>query len=146
MKSLLYFICITFFASPAQCQSTGEVKKFEFTTLTRGYQKQVFITADSLIEIVDGRQEDNKIVKRKLEPAEWNELISGLESLKLESIPSLQSPTSRRAFDGARHSTITITTQDGKEWQHGFDDENPHPDLKAIMEVILRIETGSPQR
>jgi hypothetical protein len=54
-------------------------------------------------------------------------------------MPDLPSPTSKRAFDGARHSTITIETTLGKSYTHSFDDKNPHPGLMELMEAIVQI-------
>jgi hypothetical protein len=139
MKRFVYILYFTFFSMAAQCQS-GEITKIEFTTLTRGYQKQVFITSDSVIQITDGRAEDNNVVKRRLNSSDWNELMKVLEPVDLQELPSLQSPSSRRAFDGARHSSIKVVTKDGKEYEHAFDDEYPHQKLKNVMDVILKIE------
>jgi hypothetical protein len=146
MKSIAYLLVFCSLSTVATCQSPHTVSRIEFSTLTRGFQKQLFLKPDSLIEIVDGRQEANKVVKRSLNQADWERLVKSLDGIRLEEIPSLQSPTTRRAFDGARHSTIKITIQDGKEFEHTFDDENPHPKLKDLMEAILKVQTGSPQR
>jgi|GEM_PF-1134060 len=142
MKSTLYVFLLILISTAAGCQAVEPVAKIEFTTLTRGFQKQVFISADSVIAIVDGRQEDNRVQKRKLDGQEWVELMDALKEIKLQDIPSYESPSSRRAFDGARHSSIKIVTREGKEYQHGFDDEFPHEKLKALMEKIMNIEKG----
>jgi hypothetical protein len=130
--------------SAGQCQSVN-IRKVEFTTLTRGYQKQVFISQDSVVEIVDGRQEDNKITKRSLSKSEWDSLVKAIQSVDLKEVPALQSPTSRRAFDGARHSSIRISDADGKQYEHSFDDESPHPNLKPLMDAILSIQSTPPR-
>ncbi|HYC86952.1 MAG TPA: hypothetical protein VEB86_17085 [Chryseosolibacter sp.] len=130
---LLMFVCLA-----ARCQPP--VTKVEFTTLTRGYQKQIFITADSVIAITDGRQDDNQVSKRRTDPAEWQLLMDALRGVDPQEISGLQSPTSRRAFDGARHSTIKLIVHDGKEYQHGFDDEFPHDKLKPLMDAIVKTE------
>ena len=142
-----HFIYITFCLCSllVRCQTAGEVSKIGFTTLTRGFQKQVFISKDSVIEIIDGRQEANKVTKKRIDKSEWDLLTESLKQVDVAEVPSLPAPSSRRAFDGARHSTITLTTTDGKEWMHTFDDESPHPKLKALMEAILRIESDAPQ-
>jgi hypothetical protein len=79
------------------------------------------------------------IIKRKLAAAEWEELIKGIARISLAEIPELQSPTSRRSFDGARHSTIEIYTREGKSYTHSFDDENPNEKLEPLMEIISRM-------
>jgi hypothetical protein len=125
-----------------QQQKETIITKVEFTSLTRGYQKQVFLTADSLVEIIDGRQDDNKVVKRKLPVGEWEVLLKSVRNIPLTEIQQLPSPTSRRAFDGAKHSTITLATRDGKSYSHTFDDENPHEKLQPLMDAIKKVEGG----
>jgi len=122
------------------------ITKVEFTTLTRGYQKQIFISPDSVVKIVDGRSDENKMSKRKLSDGEWDAFVKETSGLVLKEIPSLPSPTSRRAFDGARHSTIVIRTGDGKSYSHAFDDENPNEKLHGLMELIKKMDTGEPDR
>jgi hypothetical protein len=139
MKFLLIpiIVCIAWVTTQGQISS---ISKIEFTTLTRGYQKQVFILPDSVIKIVDGRQEENKITKRKLAEEEWKGLIKIVEKIPLKEIPQLPSPTSRRAFDGAKHSTITISDSNKNLWTHSFDDENPHEKLHDLMKAIKEVE------
>ena len=129
----------------ATCQPEA-FTRVEFTTGTRGYQKQVFITSDSVIQIVNGRQDENKIIKHATAPTDWKLLVESLKDIKLETIPALPSPTSRRTFDGARYSRIKVTTKDGKEYEHSFDDEVPHADLKPLMDAILNIQSPELQR
>jgi hypothetical protein len=139
IKRFLCFMTISCLTLAARCQDTT-VTKIEFTSLTRGYHKQVLISADSLIAISAGRENDQKIVKRKLAAGEWKELVKGVALVSLAQIPALQSPTWRRTFDGARHSTITISTREGKSYIHSFDDETPNEKLQPLMEIIIKIQ------
>jgi hypothetical protein len=127
-------------AFTARCQDNTVVTKIEYTTLTRGYQKQIFITPDSLIRIIEGREENNKIVKRKLAAGEWEEITKAISKTPVSEIAQLKSPTSRRAFDGARHSTIVIFANDGNSYTHSFDDENPHEKLAGLMEILKKLD------
>jgi hypothetical protein len=113
------------------------ITKVGFTSATRGFKKEVFISNDSVTVILDGRA-GNGVVKRKLASSEWDDLVKSLDDVDLSQIPQLKSPTSRRAFDGARHSTLTITNGTGAV-THSFDDEDPHPKLKPLMDCIVKI-------
>lgn len=124
----------------AQCKGQSEVTKIEFTSLTRGYQKQIFIDKDSLIVLVDGRQEDNKMVKRKISSEVWQGLTNELKNIDMKEMAAYKSPGNRRAFDGAKHSTIKVTLSDGTEASHGFDDLEPHKDLRQLLKLILKAE------
>jgi hypothetical protein len=139
IKGILYFMMISCLTLAAKCQDTT-VEKIEFTSLTRGYHKQVLISADSLIAKTSGRDNDHKIVKRKLVAGEWEELLKSIAHITLAEIPELPSPTSRRTFDGARHSTIEIFTREGKSYTHSFDDENPNGKLQSVMEIIIKMQ------
>jgi hypothetical protein len=147
-KYVLYITVLSCLIIAANCQTrkmssqqqeNNMITAIEFTSLTRGYQKHIFITADSLKETVKGRQDNNKIVKRKLPAGEWNALTKSISDIMLSGIAELPSPTSRRAFDGALHSTITISTKDGESFSHTFDDENPHEKLQPLMEAIKKV-------
>jgi hypothetical protein len=143
--ALNVLICMLL-STAATCQPENAIVKIQFTTATRGYQKQVFISADSVIEIVEGRQQDNRILRRALAEGDWKNVLESAKDIKPESLASLQSPTSRRAFDGARSSRIKLIRKDGKEFEHTFDDENPHSDLKPLMDAILAIQSASLER
>jgi hypothetical protein len=144
VKSLLAILLMMCTACMVRGQKNNSaVVKIEFTTLTRGYQKQVFISADSLIKIVEGRSNENSVVKRKLEDGEWAEIEKQVSGINLAEIAALKSPSSRRAFDGARHSTIVISTNDGKSYTHSFDDESPNEKFHGLMELIKKMDGDS---
>ena len=126
----------------AQCAGQGNVSKIEFTSLTRGYQKQLFLDRDSLTVIVDGRQEANKVVKQAVSKGTWEKIDRELKNVALDKVNDYQSPSNRRAFDGAKHSTLKLITKDGKEFSHSFDDFDPHPALKPLLELVLKTEKG----
>jgi hypothetical protein len=126
----------------SRCDGQNDIAKIEFTSLTRGYQKQVFIDRDSIKIIVDGRQEENKVINRAMPDGAWDDLMRELKEIDLAKVTEYKSPTNRRAFDGAKHSTLKITKADGAEYTHGFDDTNPHSELKSLLKRILEIENS----
>jgi len=138
-QNLILLALFALAAIGAKCQDEQIITKIEFTSLTRGYQKEVFISPDSLTRIVNNRGE-NSIFKRKLADGEWDNLVKSVGEIKMDEIPQLPSPTTRRAFDGARHSTLTIRTKGSEQWQHSFDDELPHEKLHPLMEVIKKMD------
>jgi hypothetical protein len=140
-KNLLMFICAAVLMA-SRCDGQSDIAKVEFTSLTRGYQKQVFLDKDSVKIIVDGRQEENKVMNRAMPDGAWKDLLVTLKNIELAKLPGYKSPTNRRAFDGAKHSTITVTKTDGTTYSHGFDDINPHAKLKPLLDRILEIENA----
>lgn len=146
-KAVLYILILSFACLGGKCQDrqAGQqnenpvVLKIEFITLTRGYQKQVFISPDSLVKITDGRQGNHQVVKKALPEGYWSQLVSSLDNVPLEEIPQLPSPTSKRSFDGAMHSSFVIQAKGEKSYIHAFDDENPHEKLQPLMKLIKKV-------
>lgn len=121
-------------------QKNSDVVKIEFTSLSRGYSREISITKDSIIESANiNRSADKQMVKRKMNPKEWEKLTQSLGAVSLTEVGSLESPTMKRTFDGARHSTITLTTSKGEAVSHSFDDEQPHPKLQKLMNEISKL-------
>ena len=121
-------------------QKNSDVVKIEFSSLSRGYSKQISITKDSLIESSNvNRSADIKMVKRKVSLKEWEKLTQALGNISITEIEGLQSPTMKRTYDGARHSTITLTTLKGEAATHSFDDEQPHVKLQKLMSEISNL-------
>jgi hypothetical protein len=138
IKGFFIFSLLATCCTSTHGQSTSPISKIEFTSLKRGYQKHAILSADSLIMVTEGRKED-KTLKRKLSKAEWNILIGSLEKVKLSEIPKLKSPSMKRAFDGAMHSTLTVVTKDQKNFIHSFDDEDANEKLRPLMAAIKKI-------
>jgi hypothetical protein len=125
----------------ARCQEDPVITRIEFTSLTRGYNEVVSFSPDSLNQVTDRRESQQKIFRRALKEDEWKELVRSTGGISLSDVDQLLSPTSKRAFDGARHSTITIHTRDGKTYTHAFDDEHPHEKLQPLMDTIKKMSS-----
>lgn len=125
-------LALLLLAMPSFAQKKNDTIKVEFSSITRGQQEFVVITPDS-IKMTSSKQ---KAVARALEKKEWLAIIYTINKLELSSVSTLKSPTMKRAYDGARHSTITITTQ-SQSYAHAFDDENPHEKLKPLLKIIV---------
>ncbi|MFD1002018.1 hypothetical protein ACFQ21_22020 [Ohtaekwangia kribbensis] len=137
-KYILLLLCMLALAE-VRCQSPNAVKQVEYTTLTRGYQKHIIISPDSLTITVEGREE-NKSTARALSKDEWRRLMDCLKKVKLSEIPELKSPTMKRTYDGARHSTLTLITNETTSVTHSFDNEDANEKLLPLMKAILKIE------
>jgi hypothetical protein len=125
-------------------QNTNEIAKVEFTSLARGHHETIVITRDSVNRSVNQRGELLTKKARTIKKAEWDCIIKSLANVSIHTIGELPSPTMKRSYDGALHSTITITTKSGDQFMHTFDDEDPHEKLKSLMGEInaLRKKSG----
>ena len=135
-QSLFFILILTAYLN-SQCQTSSIVQKVEFTSLTRGFHKQIIISPDSVSVITQGR--DPQSYRRSLTKKEWHSLQKILADVAVTDIQSLQSPTQKRAYDGALHSALTLVTPGGQTSTHSFDDEDPHPSLKPLLKKILTI-------
>lgn len=113
--------------------------KIEFTSMTRGFSKQIVATKDSLIATTSGRGAASQDRKVKMRSQDWDKVIAAMDGVMLSEIPDLKSPTEKRIFDGARHSTITITTT-ATTVSHSFDDEQPNEKLQKLLKELIKLE------
>jgi hypothetical protein len=125
-----------------RCQAPNTVKQVEYTTLTRGYHKHITISPDSIAVTVEGREE-NKSFSRALSKDEWRMLMDCLKKVKLSEVPELKSPTSKRTYDGARHSTLTLITNGTTALTHSFDNEDANEKLLPLMKAVQKLEEKS---
>ena len=123
-------------------QSLEDVKSIAFTKQTRGMVDELVISRDSVEGFVENHRmpESSHRYANGIDESQWAKLILTLKDVPLEDIDGLQSPTMNRAHDGAIHSTIVITFEGGDTVTHSFDDENPHPDLKPLLDAILEFK------
>ena len=128
--------------STAGTKNPASVQKINFNTSSRGYQKNILFTKDSVVLVVNSSFPDNpsKDIRTRISATEWDKLTASLTGVEISKINDLTSPTMKRAVDGANHSAIMILTD--KEYSHSFDDYNPNEQLKKLMDVIQEIEKG----
>ncbi|HTH31553.1 MAG TPA: hypothetical protein VL946_09385, partial [Lacibacter sp.] len=74
---------------------------------------------------------------------EWRTLMDCLKKVKLSEVPELKSPTMKRTYDGARHSTLTLITNETTPLTHSFDNEDANEKLLPLMKAIQKIEEKS---
>lgn len=116
-----------------------DVLSIEFQSLSRNYFEKVLITSDSLVKRINkNRGSEEETETRIISKKEWKSLIKDLENMDFGQIQKLESPTKKRTYDGARHSTIKITTTQAI-YEHLFDDENPNRALDHLMKCIIQI-------
>lgn len=132
-----FIILLLFFPLVIQAQSDSVVR-IEFQSLSRGYFEKVTVTSDSLAIQKRERGGDESITQRVVSNKEWKSLIKEMNNLTLSEIPALDSPTKKRTYDGARHSSIKIFTEKNS-FEHLFDDENPNEQLTGLMKCIIQL-------
>jgi len=142
MKKLSLAVISAILAFGTACgQSMEKITRITFTKQSRGYVDEVVISRDSVQGFIDNHRapEETKHYASAVDEDQWAELMLALKEVSLPDIDGLQSPTTNRAHDGALHSSIVITLDDGNTISHSFDDENPHPDLQPLLDEILKF-------
>jgi len=146
MKITLLFFATLLMSFSCKEDQIGIVEKVEFTTMgMSGVFEHITITPDSVFVETGQRRTDEppKSVSKSIRRDAWKTVLNALSSVSTTGIDSLKSPTNKRAFDGAMHSEITITTVDEEIFRHSFDDETPHQKLQPLMEVIRKLSGKS---
>ena len=137
--SLLLWCVIVGCASVAQ--QSSDVIRVEFSSLARGYQELLVMTSDSIQYSKTEMRQQPVNKPGKMTNEAWAEVIKSLQQVSLTEVPELESPSMKRTYDGARHSTITITTKSNQTYTHSFDDEDPHQKLKQLMKQIQKVRS-----
>ena len=137
MKKLLFSL-VFLFGSLCLLAQEPPVRKIQFESFTRGYQKKVEITRDSIQVEESGTRSGS--VQRAISKAEWEQLMATLEGVKPKELPQLGAGGKERARDAALHSTLTLITESGSYTTPTFDNYRAHPALAPLMEVIRQIE------
>lgn len=139
MKTLLLLVSTIFFMNEVSAQSAENIKTITFTKQSRGFLDEVIISRDSVRGFSENHRQPGQSQQyaNQIDSDGWAKLMQALSEVSLNDIDGLKSPTVNRAHDGAIHSTIVITFEDGSTVSHSFDDENPHPDLQPLLAAIL---------
>lgn len=144
IPGILFILTLVAFGTTAG-QSLEDIRSIAFTKQTRGMVDELVISQDSVEGFVENHRmpESSHHYANGIDESQWAKVILSLKDVPLEDIDGLQSPTMNRAHDGAIHASIVITFEGGNTITHSFDDENPHPDLKPLLDAILELRIPS---
>ncbi|HCM75672.1 MAG TPA: hypothetical protein DIS90_04785 [Cytophagales bacterium] len=106
-----------------------------FTSQTRGYRETVSIEKDSIRIDLNGN-----LQSYKLAPSDWNKILKALEKVEYNKMPDYPAPTQARAYDAARHSTITLRVDDQPFSSATFDDTKAPRELSKVMVCIEALK------
>jgi hypothetical protein len=142
---LVISIFILAFVSLSKGQTGQTISEIELSKVSRGYEEHVRVNTDSIHVLIENRKggKPSHSFSRKVSADEWTQLIKLTKTLKLTDIPALAAPTMKRASDAAMHATLTIYTQEGKSYSHGYDDENPHESLQPLRKAIRELSSNN---
>src|SRR3569832_1338725 len=118
MKKISIFLCMLSFAchTPAPSSTTkvdpgnksdSDIKKLAFNTGSRGYQKEIKLTQDSVILNINSAFEErpSRTIHTSISSDEWKSIVNSLDHVNIRQLPELPSFSMKRAVDAADHSS-----------------------------------------
>lgn len=109
---------------------------FNYSAMSRGRFLNINVN-DSMISISKDR--DSKPVSKGITKDTWNQLNSLLETINLDSISNLKSPTEARFYDGASIGTLKISKNSKVYESSSFDHGTPAREIEALVKEILSL-------
>lgn len=109
---------------------------FNYSAISRGHFLDINVN-DSMISISKNR--DSKPVSKSITKDTWNKLNSLLETINLDSISTLKSPTEARFYDGASIGALKISKTGTVYESSSFDHGTPPQDIEALVKEILSL-------
>ena len=118
---------------------TETIKSVELSYQTRGMQKRLHITSDSIEVIIN-----DKINHYKTSKTQWQKILKTFQKVKLSGISTLKRPTTKSFHDGAYMAQLKVITN-LKEYQSvSFDhDMPPNALVKTIHAMKVTVENDN---
>ncbi len=118
-----------------QSQKDRKDTVLEYTANTRGFFRKITIQ-NQMISISKNRNDTGIEEKIKLSDANWKELVGYFESIKLDSLPILKSPTEKRFSDGAAIANLKVIYKNKTYETAAFDHGYPPIAIKKLVDKI----------
>ena len=114
------------------------IKSVELSYQTRGMQKFLFITSDSIeVKIND------KISKYRTTKSQWQKILKTFDKMKLSGISKLKRPSTKSYHDGAMMSQLKVTTNLKEYNSVGFDHDMPPSALVKTINAMKATLVGT---
>ena len=109
-----------------------------YTASSRGYYQKIIVHNQEII-ISKDRFEESQGVTSKISEANWNELISLLQTVKLDSLSTYKVPTQRRFYDGAPIANLKVTYKEKEYQTSDFDHGTPPLEIEYFVKKLLLL-------
>jgi hypothetical protein len=130
MQNILIFLFI-FVMNPVPKET---VKSVELSYITRGSNRNLVITPDSIMVSINDEQHSYKI-----KYAEWKRIYLALKKVSLKGISTLKRPSTKSFSDGAMAAQLSVETSAKKYQSSNFDDNNPHGKLVGLIDTMKSV-------
>ena len=109
-----------------------------YTASSRGYYQKIIVHNQEII-ISKDRFEESQGVTSKISEANWNELISLLQTVKLDSLSTYKVPTQRRFYDGAPIANLKVNYKEKEYQTSDFDHGTPPLEIEYFVKKLLLL-------
>ncbi len=117
---------------------TETIESVELSYQTRGMQKFLHITPDSVEVTINGKTANYKTTK-----AQWQKIIKTFDKVKLSGISTLKRPSTKSFYDGALMGNLKITTNLKVYNSIGFDHDLPPTALVKTINAMKATLVGT---
>lgn len=117
---------------------TQKIVSFEYSVVTRGYKKSVFVTRNSTI-ISEKNSQQTSVTTTKTKSNYWKALQRGALDIELDKISTLESPTHKRDMDAAMFAKLIIKTKDSTYTSSSFDNGHPPEMLQTVVDSLANF-------
>ena len=127
MQNILFFLFI-FAMNPIPKET---VKSVELFYITRGSNRNLMISSDSIIVNINDDRHSYKTPK-----AQWKKILLALKKVNSKGISTLKRPSTKSFSDGAMSAQLSIVTSLKKYDSSNFDDSKPPLKLVSLIEMM----------
>jgi hypothetical protein len=125
---------ILFFMFVMNISAKETIVSIELTYQTRGMQKHLHITPDSVMVSINEHK-----YQYPTSPKQWATIIENLKNIDLEKISTLKRPTKKAASDGAFNAFLTVNTSQKGFVSSNFDHNQPP---QVLVKTIKSMKTA----
>jgi heat shock protein HslJ len=116
---------------PACSNAPSELMEIRLEEFSRGIRRSILVTPDRTSVQVNDEEKSHPT------PAStWEELRAQVQKLSLDSLHETPVISKKHQFDGALHTTLTITTADTTYSSPTFDHDVPPAVLKPLVDRL----------
>jgi hypothetical protein len=130
MQNILIFLFI-FVMNPVPKET---VKSVELSYITRGSNRNLMISSDSIIVSINEERHSYKTTAMQ-----WKKIIIALKKVNLKGISTLKRPSTKSFSDGAMAAQLNVETSVKKYESSNFDDNKPPLKLVGIIDTMKSV-------
>jgi hypothetical protein len=110
------------------------VKSVELSYITRGSNRNLMISSDSIIVNINDERHSYKTTTMQ-----WKKIVIALKKVNLKGISALKRPSTKSFSDGAMAAQLNVETSLKKYESSNFDDNKPHVKLVGLIDTMKAV-------